>query len=75
MWAIDRFEGDWAIIQNWDTEEVRDIPRTDLPSGAKPGMSIRQENGAWITDLADTKARKAEIQTIFDRIKKKNGYL
>ncbi len=62
MLILERFEGDWAILEHEGT--IFQIPAALLPAKAKEGMclqlSIEVDDGA-------TEARAAEIHKIFDQ--------
>ncbi|HBP65662.1 MAG TPA: DUF3006 domain-containing protein [Desulfosporosinus sp.] len=56
MFIIDRFEGDWAIIET-KTRRTFNLPRSVLPHGIKEGDVISIQVGI---DLATTKIRTQE---------------
>lgn len=56
MFIIDRFEGDWAIIET-ETRDTFNLPRSVLPSGIKEGDVISLQVGI---DVARTKTRAEE---------------
>ena len=72
MWIIDRFEEDFAVLENAETLETVSLPRAALPSGAAPGDTLVMADGAWRIDSAETEARKQRIGTMFERIKARN---
>ena len=74
-YVIDRFEEDFAVLENPLTNEPEDFPRADMPKGAQPGQTVFVQDGKWVIDHEDTAERHARVKTLFDRIKKKNGYL
>lgn len=73
--VIDRFEGDWAVIQLSDEQETRNIPRKVLPRRAKEGdyLLLEMENEqiihVQIDSEATEKARK-RIQDKLDRLRR-----
>jgi len=73
-YIIDRFEGDYAVLENPITNEPEDFLKADMPEGAKPGQTVFMQDGKWEIDHEDTAKRHERIKTLFDRIKKKNGY-
>ena len=54
MLIIDRFEGDYAVVET--DKGMINIPRSDLPTNAKEGDTLR-----IIIDVDDTVARKNRI--------------
>lgn len=70
-WIIDRFEGDFALLENHETLEVKEFPRTDLPKSAKEGDVLIRNGGGLRLDLGETEARVARIRGRFDRLKKR----
>ena len=43
-YIIDRFEGDFAVCENYDTEEIIDILKEKLPNDAKEGDIIFKDD-------------------------------
>ena len=66
-YIIDRFEGQFAVCEASDKTMVN-IPASSIPDGCKEGTVLIEENGVFLIDTADTKARE-------DRIKKKMSRL
>lgn len=73
QFSIDRFEGDFAICENKETNEMININKSLLPSNCKEGDIIKLENGVYIIDKATTNAEQEEIKSIVNNLfKKKN---
>jgi len=72
-YAIDRFEGDFAVLENPETNEPEDFPKADMPKGARPGQTVFIQNGTWVIDYEDTARRHTRVKSLFDKIKKANG--
>ena len=72
-WVIDRFEEEWAILECIDKDETRDIPRGELPKGAREGQVLLFDGDTWVIDHAQTAARRAMIMEKFARLKKKSS--
>ncbi|MCL2225069.1 MAG: DUF3006 domain-containing protein [Defluviitaleaceae bacterium] len=70
-WVIDRFEEDWAVLDNSDTRETISLPISHLPKDAKPGTTLIKTDGKWHINEADTAARSARIKDKFARLKAK----
>jgi len=67
---IDRFEEDFALLENPETLEVKEYPRAKLPKGAKEGDVLTESDGVLSLDSAETEARAARIRERFNRLKK-----
>ena len=61
MLIIDRFEGDFAVIET--DEGMINIPRSDLPTGAKEGDILR-----LVIDTDGTETRKKRIAGMMDKL-------
>lgn len=61
MLIIDRFEGDYAIIETADRMVM--IPRADIPAGSKEGDVL-----LLVTDSDSTEERKKRIDDKMNRL-------
>ena len=61
MLIIDRFEGDYAVIEI--NGRTVDIPRSELPAGAKEGVALR-----LVIDADDTASRKKRIDGMMNSL-------
>lgn len=66
--VIDRFEGDYAVVEMRDTDQMVDIPRKDVPANAKESDVIVITDGKITIDVAETKRLKAEIDELMKDI-------
>jgi hypothetical protein len=73
-WVIDRFEEDNAVLLHMDTMEPEDFLRKDMPKGARPGHTVYLQDGRWSIDYEDSAARSKKVKSLFEQIKKANGY-
>lgn len=64
LYTLDRFEGDFAILENRSTKKMTDIPISNIPSNAKEGDILKLSNGSYIIDYEET-------NIVFDRIRDK----
>ena len=62
--TIDRFEGDIAVCENRETNEMINIKVKDLPEGAKEGAIITYKEGRFFLN-------KDKEQEVSQRIKEK----
>lgn len=66
MLIIDRFEGDFAVVQadgKW-----LDISKSLLPPDAARGDILIEQNGRYAVDKALTKTRREEIKKRFENL-------
>lgn len=63
---IDRFEGDYAVIE-FDGK-TEDIHRAELPAEIKAGDSIIFEEDRIMIDTEDNASRKEEIDNLMDEL-------
>ena len=76
-WVIDRFEEDWAVLEQSDIQaeiQMEEIPRHLMPKGAREGTTVYLQDGIWVIDHEDTAARKKDILARWEKLKKANGY-
>ena len=64
MLIIDRFEGDFAVIET--DNGMLNVPRSELPTGAKEGDILR-----LVIDVDGTESRKERIDGMMERLFKK----
>lgn len=64
MLIIDRFEGEYAVCEDSDTEQYHNIPKVLLPHGVGEGDCLRPgpQEGQWIIDTAETARRRALLK-------------
>ena len=62
MYIIDRFEGNWAVIET-DDRQTFHIPRSLLPASAKEGDVI---SISVVVDSEATKSRRERMAGIMD---------
>ena len=68
MYTLDRFEGNFAVLENRNTKEMTDIPISNIPSNAKEGDILKLSNGSYVVDYEETR-------TVSDKISKKMNNL
>lgn len=61
MLIIDRFEGDFAVVEDSDREEMTNIHRDFIEENAKEGDVIVLFETFYMIDHAETKKRREEI--------------
>lgn len=66
-YSVDRFEGEYAILEDRKTKEMKQVRRDMLPENIKEGSIVQYVNGKYIYDEAFTKEETNRIQ---DRMNK-----
>ncbi len=61
MWIIDRFEPPFAVCENSDTEEQKNIPLTELPEDIHEGDVLRETLSGYQVDGEETRRRRERI--------------
>lgn len=67
-YVIDRFEGKFAVCENIDNGEYKNIDLTLIQKGIKEGDIIYNSNGNFILDEKRTADRKNKIKNKFDSL-------
>ena len=71
--SIDRFEGNFAVCENKETNEMINIEKSLLPENCKEGDIIKLENGVYILDKQSTITEQNKIKNMVTNLfKKKN---
>ncbi len=70
MYTLDRFEGDFAILENRSTKKMTDIPISNIPSNAKEGDILKLSNGSYVIDYEETSIVSDRIRDKMDNLKK-----
>lgn len=73
-YAIDRLEGDIAILENIVTKEKKEVPLSLLPANIYEKAIIREENNNYYQDIQTEKEREAMLREKLNHLKnlKKN---
>ena len=66
-WVIDRFEGDFAVLQK-DTLEIAEVPRIFLPHEAREGDIIKISIDRETTEKRKEDAQK-KLRNLFEKHK------
>jgi len=64
---IDRFEGDYAVVE-FEGRKMVDVLKKDLPAELKEGDAIRCTDGTYVFDRLETERIKKETKTLFDKL-------
>ena len=72
MYTLDRFEGNFAVLEDRNSKKMLDIPISNIPSNAKEGDILKLSNGSYIVDHEETKIVSDRIKQKMDNLKKSN---
>ncbi len=67
-YAIDRFEGDFCVCQNLQTEQIENIPRQAVPKEAEEGDVLRKTEDGYAIDKEKTNEISADIAALSARL-------
>ena len=70
LYTLDRFEGNFAVLENRNTKKMTDIPISNIPANAKEGDILRLSNGSYVVDHEETKNVSNRIRQKMDNLKK-----
>ena len=68
MLIIDRFEDEFAVVENTVSEEMLLIERAIIDLNAKEGDVITFADGMYHVDYETTKKRRAEVLALLKKI-------
>lgn len=72
MYTLDRFEGDFAVLEDRDSKKMLNIPISNIPSNAKEGDILKFTNGSYVIDPEETKVVSDRIRQKMDNLKKQD---
>lgn len=72
MYTLDRFEEDFAVLEDRNSKKMLDIPISNIPSNAKEGDILKLSNGSYVIDYEETRAVSDRIREKMDSLKKSN---
>ncbi len=70
MLIIDRFEGDYAVVEDSENDANINIRKEFIEEGAKEGDVLALFETFYMIDQAETKKRREEILALEKRIAK-----
>lgn len=71
IFTVDRFENEFAILENHETGKMINISIFKLPNNLKEGDILTVSNGNFILNNEETQSLQKDIQSRFDKLKKK----
>lgn len=60
-YTLDRFEENFAVLENRKTKEIENIDISKIPNGVKEGDILKKINGKFYLDKIETEKVKNEI--------------
>ena len=69
--TVDRFEDEFAVLENRNTRKNINISIFKLPNNLKEGDILTVSNGNFILNNEETQSLQKDIQSRFDKLKKK----
>jgi hypothetical protein len=72
-YAVDRIEGNIAILESLTTKEQKEVNIEVLPTDIKEGTILSYENEIYKNDKVLEHQRRKSIQNKFNMLKKKSG--
>ena len=70
MWIIDRFEGEFAVLEG--ETGMLTVPRSSLPADIREGDAVTAlPDGRYALDAGRSERRRKQLSSLFERLKKK----
>lgn len=70
-YIIDRFEGEYAILEEYNTTNIINVLKMLLPAGVCEGDILEYSNGIYTILKTETLKREENIKDRFARLRKK----
>lgn len=71
LFTLDRFEGEYAVLENRANCEMINVSTNSVSKDAKPGCILKFENGVYIVDEIETKKAQEKVKGLVDKLYKK----
>ena len=68
MLIIDRFESEFAIVENTETEKMTMVERKLIENNASEGDVVVLSDGIYRVDSEATKKRRAEVLALLKKL-------
>ena len=72
-YIIDRFEDEYAVCEDQDTEDMIDILIEKLPEDVEEGDVIVEENDTFYIDHEETELRRKQMAELLNSLLNKNN--
>lgn len=67
-YSVDRFEGEYAVLENRKTNEIKNVKRDMLPENIKEGSILQYVNGKYTYNEELTKEETNRIQEKMNKL-------
>ena len=67
-YSVDRFEGEYAVLENRKTNEIKNVKRDMLPENIKEGSILQYVNGQYTYNEELTKEETNRIQEKMNKL-------
>ena len=67
-YSVDRFEGEYAVLENRETNEIKHIKKDMLPENIKEGSILQYVNGKYVYNEDLTKEETNRIQDKMNKL-------
>lgn len=71
LYTLDRFEGDFAILENRTNGEMINVSSNSISKDANPGFILKLENDVYVVDEIETKKTQEKVKNLIDKLYKK----
>ncbi|WP_054950679.1 DUF3006 domain-containing protein [Numidum massiliense] len=66
--VIDRFEGNFAVVEWLDNADTVDVHKSELPAYTDSGDVVFRKNGNWHVDKDETAKREKAIEKLMEEM-------
>ena len=73
-YVIDRFEENYAILENMETQEMTEVLKELIPIHAREGSVLVLKEQQYFYDRKETRKRKKNILEKFERLKNNTSH-
>lgn len=67
--VIDRFEGEYAVLENIETQEMSNVMKSELPDDVSEGCILFFDGQRYSLDIEFTQNRRQVILSKFEKLK------
>ena len=67
-YSVDRFEGEYAVLENRKTNEIKHVKKDMLPENIKEGSILQYVNGKYVYNEDLTKEETNRIQDKMNKL-------
>lgn len=67
-YSVDRFEGEYVVLENRKTNEIKNVKKEMLPENIKEGSILQYVNGKYVYNEQHTKEEFNRIQDKMNKL-------